>query len=343
MFKRFMGIALGAAALFAQPAMAQTNAIADFYAKKNVDIYVGGAGALELHSRMIAPYLTKHLPGNPTMVVRAMPGAGGAKAANFLYSVAPKDGTAIAQLLPYIAISQAVGSREVQYDSAKYNYIGSIAPINSVLATWNASTEPKAKTFEDMKKTEIALGSTGRSSITFIGPTIANNYLGTKFKIVSGYPGTAPIMLAMERGELNGRVADYEGILGPHPDWIEKKLVTLHFHTGLEPDPSLPGVPRLIDLAQTAEQKDFMQFVASGSALGRVFVAPPGVPTARVAALQKAFMDAVNDPEYRKFLEDRRLLVNPKSGPELLKIVESVLNASPATIEKAKELFVGDE
>lgn len=327
-----LGFTLAAGSAIASP-------VEDFYKGKEINLYVAsGPGSFDLHSRLIAPYLTKYIPGNPKIIVHQMPGAGGAKAANFIYGVAPKNGLAIANLVPLLAVTQAIGSPEAQYDAAKINYLGSIAATNSVLATWNATTP--AKTFEEMKEKEVILGSAGPTSITFIGPTLANRFLGTKFKIISGYPNAGNINLAMEKGEVHGRVADIEGILGVHPDWIPKKLSALHFHTGLEEDPAMPGVPRMIDLAKNDADKAVLEFIASGSTLGRLYVAPPGVPADRVAALQDAFMKAVNDPEYRKFLAERKLLVNPKDGAQLKKIVDGVLATKPETINQVKELLV---
>lgn len=336
-----VGVALLTAMLFASTASAQDD-VADFYRSQTIDLYVAGeqGGAFDLHARMVAPFLKRHIPGNPTIVVRPMPGAGGARLANYMFKVAPKQGTAIATLLPYIATAQAVQSREVQYDARRFGYLGSIAPINSVLATWNATTP--VKTFAEMKSHEVVVGSTGRSSITFIAPTLANRKLGTKFKIVTGYPATASIMMAIARGEIHGRVADYEGIAGPHADWLTNKLVTLHFHTGLEPDPSMPGVPRLIDLAHTDEQRAILEFLAFGSAIGRVFVTTPDVPKERLAALRKGFAAAVADPEYRQLLTERRLVVAPKSGADLESIVERTLAAPAKVTSEAAKLFNAD-
>lgn len=336
-----VGTALLAAILFTSAASAQTD-VADFYRSHTIDLYVAGAqgGAFDLHTRMVAPFLKRHIPGNPTILVRPMPGAGGARLANYMFAVAPKQGTAIATLLPYIATAQAVNSREVQYDARRFGYLGSIAPINSVLATWNATTP--VKSFAEMKSREVVLGSTGRSSITFIAPTLANQQLGTKFKIVTGYPATAPIMIAMARGEVHGRVADYEGISGPHADWLANKLVTLHFHTGLEPDPSMPGVPRLMDLAHTKEQRAILEFLAFGSAIGRVFVTTPDVPKDRLEALRKGFAAAVADPEYLQMMAERRLLVAPKSGANLESIVEQTLAAPSSVTSEAAKLFNAD-
>ncbi|WP_084327471.1 tripartite tricarboxylate transporter substrate-binding protein [Salinarimonas rosea] len=307
------------------------------FENQTIDLYVAGSGALELHSRLIAPYLQKHLPGNPDIVVRSMPGAGGMVLANWLYNVAPRDGTAIANFLPYFAISQAVGVPEVQYDAARFAYLGSLAPINSVLATWNETTQ--ARSFEEIRDEPVKLGATSRSSITYIGPTFTNRFLGTDFQIVMGYQGTAPIMQAMESGELNGRVADYEGIVGPYPHWIEQDLVTIHFHTGLDPDASLPGVPRLLDLATSDDEREILRFLANGSALGRVFVAPPELPDEVVATLEAAFAAAANDPAYRAEMAERGMQVAPKRGAEIEAIVSATLEAPDRVIESITDIF----
>lgn len=336
--RRLPSVLAGTALALAAGLAGASDPVADFYSKRDINLYVAsGPGSFHLHSTLLAPYLSRHMPGNPKVIVHQMPGAGGAKAANYLYRVAPKDGTAIANLVPLLAVTQAIGSPEAQYDAARFGYLGSIAATNSVLATWNGTTP--ARSFEEMKQKEVILGSAGVTSITFIGPTLSNQFLGTKFKIITGYPNAGAINLAMEKQEVHGRVADIEGILGVYPDWIPKKLVTLHFHTGLERDPSMPNVPRMIDLAQKDEHKAILEFIASGSALGRLYVAPPEVPAARLRALQEAFMKAVNDPEYKKFLADRKLLHDPKSGAELKKIVDRVLAAPPSVVEPVKALL----
>lgn len=331
------------AALALSLPMGQALAQEDFFEGKILELYlpVSTGGALDLHARLFSPYLQRHIPGNPDIIVRNMPGAGGMVLANHMYNNAPQDGTAIANFLSYFAISQAVGTPEVQYDAAQFSYVGSLAPINSVLATWNATTG--ADNYEDLIEIEgIRLGSTGPSSITNLGPVFANRFAGANFNVISGYQGTAGIMQAIENGELHGRVADYEGLIGPHPDWIENNLVSIHFHTGLEPDSALPDTPRLMDFAQDDTGRAAIEFLGTGSALGRVYVAPPNVPADILEIVRQGFMDAAGDPEYLALMEERALQVDPRSGVWVEGVIEQTLATPEEILALVRDVFLGD-
>lgn len=317
-------------------APAAAESAAEFYSKNKLVIFhaASAKGSYGLHSRLLQKYLTKHIVGHPKITLQFMPGGGGKKAANWLYNLAPKDGSTIAVLLKTMAEAQAVRAPGVRYDMRKFKYIASVGPMNSVLAVWN-KTSP-ATTIEDMKKQVVILGSTGKTSVTNICPQLMNRYLGTKFKVVMGYKGMGPIMLAIERGEVHGRCGDVASIYGGYPHWIKNKLVTFVVHMGLNADPLMPGVPRVLDLAKTPEQKEVFGFFSASAAIGRWYVAPPALPDSHLAALQKGFMTALNDPDYRNDLKQRKQIAAPITGDELRKLVEVTLTASPETIKKAR-------
>lgn len=310
-----------------------------YYSKNKLVIFhaASAKGSYGLHSRLLQKYLTKHIVGHPKVTLQFMPGGGGKKAANWLYNLAPKDGSTIAALLKTMAEAQAVRAPGVRYDMRKFKYIASVGPMNSVLAVWN-KTSP-ATSIEDMKKKVVILGSTGKTSVTNICPQLMNSYLGTKFKVVMGYKGMGPIMLAIERGEVHGRCGDVSGIYGGYPHWIKNNLSTFVVHMGLNNDPLMPGVPRVLDLAKTPEQKEVFGFFAASAAIGRWYVAPPGFPAGHLAAVQKGFMTALNDPDYRKDLETRKQIAAPVSAKKLRKLVEATLTASPGTITKARKVL----
>lgn len=324
-------------AFIAAPVSAESPA--EFYSKNKLEIYhaASAKGSYGLHSRLLQRYLTKHIAGHPKITLYFMPGGGGKKAANWLYNLAPKDGTTIAALLKTMAEGQAVRAPGIRYDMRKFNYVASVGPMNSVLAVWN-KTSP-AKTIAGMKEKVVILGSTGKTSVTNICPKLMNFYLGTKFKVVMGYKGMGPIHLAIERGEVHGRCGDVSGIVGGYPHWLKNNLVTLVVHMGLNDDPTMPGVPRVLDLAETPEQKEVFGFFAASAAIGRWYVAPPQMPADRLAALQKGFMAALNDPAYREDLKKRKQVADPVTADQLRKLVETTLTASAGTIEKARNVL----
>lgn len=317
---------------------AQAESAAEFYSKNRLTLILGtGAkGSYALHTRVLMKYLTKHIPGHPTVVQQFMPGAGGAKAANYVYNVAAKNGAYVGNLLKYIAVNQAIGRKNLRYDAAKFNWILSSGPINSVVAFWHTAN---VKTFADLRKKQLVVGSTGRSSETFITPTLLNEILGAKLKIVTGYKGLGSIHLAMETGEVNGRAASMESLRGGKPHWLTDNKVNIVVQTGLEKNYDLPKVPTMVDLATNPSDRALLEFVGSGATLGRIYVAPPGVAVERLAALRAGFEAATRDPGYLADTKKRRLDVAPKAHKELEALVARVLGASPKTIARARKAF----
>lgn len=328
-------IAVASLALWAT-SVASADEASDFYSGRTITLIGAGgeAGSYGVWGRVVVEFLGRHVPGKPNIIFQSMPGAGGAKAANYLYNAAAKDGTIIGNPLKYIAVEQAIGRPSVKYDVRKLNWLISAAAINSVVAIWH--TAP-ARTLDALRQTEIVMGSSGKSSETYITPAMMNRYLGTKFKIVTGYKGTGDIHLAMERGELHGRAAAWESIKGTKKEWLEKKQVVMIAQSGLYKDPDLPDVPRLIDLAPNDEVRTIFEFVSTASTLGRVFFAPPDVPVARVEALRGGFTAMLNDPAFK--VEARRLGmdIEPRTAKEVEAIIAKTMSAPAAVIESTKE------
>jgi tripartite-type tricarboxylate transporter receptor subunit TctC len=331
---RFVKAVLSATAvLFATSAAADE--VADFYAGKTVVLLsaAGGGGSYGVYGRLVADHIGRHIPGKPTVVAQFMPGAGGAKAANYVYNAAPRDGTVMAQLLKYVAVEQAIRRPSVKYDVRKFNWLISTAPINSVVAIWH--TAP-ATTIEGVKKTQVVMGSTGKSSETYITPALMNAFLGTKFKIVTGYKGTGNIHIAMEQGELHGRAASWEGIVSTKQYWIDRKQIAVLAQSGLFKEPGLTDVPRLVDLAPDDETRAIFEFVGSGSTLGRVFVMPPGVPAPRVAGVQKAFDSLVKDPRFIAAAKKHKVDIAPRYADEIRALVLKTVSAPESVIARTK-------
>jgi tripartite-type tricarboxylate transporter receptor subunit TctC len=332
---RIIAIAAILACGVAAPVSADT--VADFYKGKTVKLLIGvGMGSTYgLHARFFADTIRPYIPGNPNIVVQSMPGGGGAKMANYLYNVAPKDGSYIGFPLKYIAVNQMLGRKGLKYDAAKFGYLGSLGPINSAVAI--LKTKAPATTLEDVMKTEIIMGSTGKSSETFITPTLMNNLLGTKFKIVSGYRGMKGITLAIERGEVHGRAGSWDSLKAGQPQWLDKNQVSIIALSGLSRNWDLRNVPTLLELATTPEQKSVLQFFANGNAVGWLMLTPPGLPKARLAAFQNGFDKTMKNAGYMAKVKSKDLDVNPINHTGVEKIIADTLAVSPQTVGKIKQ------
>ena len=330
-------IALAVGANSLQPARADS--AADFFRGKNIDMYIAGSaqGSYSYHVRVLSKYLTRHIPGHPNIVPQYMAGAGGIKAANYLYNVAPPDGLAVGELLKTIAINQAVGRKGVKYDTEKFGWIISTGPVRAVLALWNATTP--AKTIEQAKKVQVVLGSTGKGSATYIEPKLMNDMIGTKFKIIPAYKGIDPVHLAMERGEVNGRFASWESLLCCKKDWLRKKKVILLAQSGLVRNADLPKVPTIIDLVKGEKDKAFLRFFEAATTLGRIYVTPPHISAARLAVLRKGFWDAAHDPEYIAETKNRGLEWGPTTADAAKKMALVTLRSSPEVIARARKIM----
>lgn len=341
MFSLIHRAALSCSALVAAAALLGapfTVTAESFYKGKTINLYVaaGAGGSYGPYAQLTAEHLPRHLPGNPTVVVQYLPGAGGAKAANYLYNVAPKDGTAIGILLKYIVVNKVLDRKGLRYDPAKFNWLVSAGPINSVLHIWG---ESPATTLEGARKTELVVGSTGKSSETFITPTLMNAMLGTRFKIVTGYKGMPSLATAMVRGEINGRASSWDGVKSSKPDWVRDKRIALVAQSGLEKNEDLQDVPRLVDLARNDADRQLFEFFGSGSTLGRIYVAPPGVPQDRVKILSDGLTALFRDPAFLKDAEKRKLVVSVKGRDAVKSLVEKTLNTPAAIVERANSML----
>jgi len=312
---------------------------ADFYKGKTVEIFVGysAGGGYDVYARSIARYMGKHIPGNPSVVVKNMPGAGSLTLANHLYNAAPKDGTVFGIIARGAAFDPLFGNDAAKFDAAKFNWIGSANNEVSVCVSWKTSG---IKTIEDLKQKELVVGGTGPSADTDQFPRIVNGVLGTKFKIVTGYPGGNDVSLAMERGEVQGRCGwSWSSVLTTRKDWYDNKTINVLVQLSLEKHEDLPNVPLIVDLAKTPEQKQILTLVFARQALGRPFLAPPGIPADRVAALRKAFMDTMKDKEFLAEAEKTKLEVGPISGEAVQKIVVEAYKTDPATVKKTAAML----
>jgi len=318
-------------------AAAQSNDVAEFYRGKTVRLIIGygTGGGYDVYGKFFARYLGEHIPGKPTVIAQNMPGAGSRSAANWLYKVAPKDGSVLAVLGQATPADQALGQPGVQFDARQFNWIGNMVDVNNIMMTW---AESGVRTIDDAKKKAIAIGASGASSPSVIYPTVANNLFGTQFKIVSGYPGGGDINIALERREVDGRGSDsWASLKSNNPSWIKDKKVNILFQVGSHREKDLPDPPLLTDLAQNDEQRQILEVVSGDAAVGRPILTAPEVPAERVAALRKAFDDTMRDPAFLAAAQKAGLHFNPVGGEELQKIVIRIVSPSPTVIEKVKD------
>ena len=328
-----------AAAALVLSGPARADAIADFYKGKTITLFVGAGvgGSYDLYARLLAPYLSKHLPGNPTVVVKLiLGGGGGLPAAIHMQRTAARDGTAIGMTQQTIVVAQLIESvAEGKYDANTWGWIGLMAPIRNMLAVWH--TAP-AQTLEEAKEKEVIVGVNGRTSPTYIVPQILNEIAGTKFKIIQGYNGISGLNLAMERGEIQGRGASWLSVVTATPHYItEKKLKPIVFE-GLTKEPGFDNVPLLTELAKTDRQRQALALISSAAEFGRSVFAAPEVPADRLAALRRAFDAAMKDPDLLAEAKKREMPIEPQTGEALQKVAADVTKANPQAVAYAREL-----
>ena len=313
-------------------ALAQES-VQSFYAGKTVNLYVGFSpgGSYDFYARLFARHIGKHIPGNPTVVVQTMPGAGSLRAANFLYNVAPKDGTALGVVTQTVMLEDSFGTPAVKYKSAEFNYIGRMTSVLETMIVWH---EAKAKTIDDVRKYETVAGATGPTSPTEGYPRLLNAFAGTKFKILSGFPGTAQIMLAMERGEVDALENSWNSITRTKQAWLDSKKINVLIQAALERSKVLPNTPTLVEMGTTPDDQAALAFYTSSAAVSRSLLATPGIPAERVKALRDAFTATTHDPEFLAEIEKSKSEFDPASGEYLQELAGKVASTPKAVIER---------
>jgi tripartite-type tricarboxylate transporter receptor subunit TctC len=334
---RFVGMALPVAALgIAAAALVDEAAWAeDFYQGKTITIITstGEGGGYDAIARSLGRQFTKLIPGNPNTVVQNMPGGGHMLATNYLYNIAPKDGTVIGTVNQNVPSHQVLDGRGVRYDATKFNWLGALDNPNALIAVWHTSP---IHTLEDAMKQEVITGATGDGSSGYRYPSVMNSVLGTKFKIIKGYKSTGEIFTAMERGEVQARGGGYEAIMFQHPDWIRDKKVRFIIQIGRQREAMLQDVPLWTEVAKTDEQRQVLQLVAAAISVGRPFLAPPGLPEDRVATLRQAFAAAVKDKDFLADGEKLHFETGALSAEEVTRIVAQTISAPADVVAKVK-------
>ncbi|HEV2570640.1 tripartite tricarboxylate transporter substrate-binding protein [Methylocella sp. CPCC 101449] len=321
------------------PAMAQSPE--QFFAGKTITVTIGFSpgGTYDLFGRMLSRYLGKYVPGKPTVIASNMPGAGSLTAANWLYRVAPKDGTAMAIVAQTIAQEEALKNKAVQYKTAEFNWIGR---ATSNIEVQVVSTRTKGTTMQGMKEVEVPTASTGPGSPSESYPKLLNALAGTKFKIIRGYPGSTDGLLAMERGETDSALTSWNTMKTTRMDWLTGKKAAVSIQYVLERSKDLKDVPAVTEFASNDADRALLAFAASSADIGRAFMAPPGVPADRIKALREAFMAAMKDPDLLAEVEKAKLDFDPASGEVVQKIVADVIGVSPDIVARMEKILAAE-
>jgi tripartite-type tricarboxylate transporter receptor subunit TctC len=324
----FAALTLAGAMVAAPDAMAQN------YAGKTVEMIIGfsAGGGYDNPARLLAHFMEGHLPGNPKIVPRNMPGGGSRTAAGYVFNIAPKDGTVLATVDQSLPLQQTLGE-PLQFDAAKLTWIGNLAAGTNVLGVWSASG---VKTIEDAKHKDVTIGATGSGSSQ--QPKVMNALLGTKFKIILGYPGGSEINLAIERGEVDGRTNTWASFKASKPDWIRDGKINILVQIGLTKAPDL-AAPLLMDLGKTEEDRAMLKLLSAPATIGRPIVSTPGLTPAVTKTLRDGFDATVKDPAFLKEAAKQKIEINPMTGAELQAIIADVVAAPRPVAEKLAALL----
>jgi tripartite-type tricarboxylate transporter receptor subunit TctC len=328
-----------AAALAMLPTVACAQSVADFYKGRNVELYIGYSvgGGYDLYARMLARHMGKHIPGNPTVLPKNMEGAGSLRLTNWLYNVGAKDGTVFGAIGRGTGFDTLFGNKAAQFDAAKFSWIGSANNEVSICVAWHTSGITK---FADLLTRTLIVGGTSASADTDQFPKVTNGVLGTKMRVITGYPGGNEIGLAMERGEVQGRCGwSWSSVKSTHQKWYDEKKFHILVQLALEKHPDLPGVPLITDLATTEEARQILRLIFARQVMGRPFLAPPNVPRERLDALRKAFMDTMKDKDFLADTEKAAMEITPVDGVQIEKLVKDLHTTPPAVAQRAAAMI----
>ncbi len=338
---RTSSIMAGICLLTGSPVLAQS--VEQFYRGNAINIYIGtgeSAGAVGAYPRALAQFMPKYMPGRPNFVIRNMPGAGGVKAANFVYHLAPQDGTVWGFITRGFLLAPLLKYHGVEFDPTKFKWIGSPAKTVSIGAVWSANTN--VRTIQDAMQSEVVVGATSSGQDTGVFPKALNQLTGTRFKVVTGYKSVGDVDLAMEKGEVQGKVGFTWASLnsGRSTNWVRDKTVSILVQLGVEKDPTIPAdVPLALDLTKTPEDRQLLELLCAPSATGYPSFLGPGVPAERVEALRAAFRKTMADPEFAEALKRQNLDLDPIRGEDIAAIVARLYAQPASVVERAREML----
>jgi tripartite-type tricarboxylate transporter receptor subunit TctC len=309
--------------------------VEDFYKGRNLSIIIGYSvgGGYDTYARLLSRYLGDHIPGRPNVVPQNMPGAGSIKAANYIYGVAAKDGTAIATFGRTIAVAPLLAGAGAAFDGTKFTWLGSISKDTSLCVT---SAKSEIKTWDDFLAKPSTLGGEGAGADPDVFAHLYRNVFGARSKLVTGYPGTNDVALAMERREIDGFCGlSWSTLKSRHPDWLNNKSINIIVQAGLKKEPELPDIPFAIDLARTQEQHQIVKLVLVSQEMARPFAAPPGLPADRRTALLAAFDQTMKDPAFLAEAKIQDLDIDPVSAKDIDALLAEVYATPKDIADKA--------
>lgn len=337
-----MNKAMNAAAIalaLCSPALAQAQSVEEFYKGQKLSwvLSAGEGGGYSTYARFFAPMFAQKIPGNPTIVIQNMPGAGGIRAMMHLANVAPRDGSVIALVHSSVPFAPLYGTKGANFDPRQMSWIGSISTESAMCVAWHTADITK---WSDLYDRDYIVGGTGAGSQMETLPHMLNKLFGTKIKIVSGYRGGNDVYMAMERGEVHGRCGGLiTSINTTRPDWFPKKKVTVPVLIALKRKPDLPDTPAVIEFAKDERTKKLLELVLAPQGMDRPIVAPPNVPADRLAALRKAFSETMNDPALIAEAKKQHIEIDEVSGEEVAAIIANSYAAPRDIVEAAKDIM----
>ena len=326
----------GALLVAASPhASAQTS---EAFAGKTVQMIIGfgPGGGYDLWGRTVARHIGKHLPGRPNVVPQNMPGAGSFVATSHIYNAAPKDGTVLGIIARDAALGPLTGATGARFDATRLSWIGSPTRETNVCIAYHTA---QVKTAQDLLAKQLIVGDTGPGTGTRAYPKALNELVGTKFKVVGGFPSSAEVFLAMERSEVDGICESLDSVKNRRPEWIPKAMIRILLQGGAEPNPELKGVPFVLDLARNDEEKQAIEFLYAGQGIGRPFVAPPDLHPERLKMLRDAFMATMRDPEFILEAQKSKLDLEPEDGEHLAGLIRKIYATPKPIVDRIGSLI----
>jgi tripartite-type tricarboxylate transporter receptor subunit TctC len=341
MFRKMLGALsfMGSSLLVMIAPAVEADEVANFYKGKTLTMLIGTStgGDVDARARMVARHMGRHIPGQPNILPRNMPGAVGVVAANWLYNIAPKDGTVIHAVMQGMPVNQAMGGQGVEFDAAKFLWLGNTVEGTNVVVAWHTSG---ITSIADAKKRVVIMGAPGSANNCVFYPLLLNALTGTNFKVIAGYPGGNDVNIAMERGEVEGRgCGTWSGWLSTKPDWVESNKIVVLAQGALQRSNDLPTIPTLIELADNDFDKAVMRFMSSDGAYSRAYATTPGVPAARLEALRRAFDATMADPDFVAEAKRTDRELSPSKGEEVQKVVETVIATPTDVVVYAKRIL----
>ncbi len=341
LFKRTLLQAAILASAIVASASAHADAIADFYRGKTMQMIIATSpgGDYDTRGRLLARHMARLIPGEPTIIPQNMPGGVGIAAANHMANAAPRDGTMLHMLMQNMPAHQAIGGQGVKFDTRKLIFIGNTTDAPNVINSWHTTG---ITSIEQVKTQELVVGAAGTATPAAYYPAALNAMAGTKFKIVAGYPGGNDVNLAMEKGEVGGRGsnswASYKSL---NPKWIAEGKIHILVQIGLQRAKDLPNVPLLFELASNEADREVLRFISADTAIARSAVTTPDVPTERVVALRKAFMDTMKDDQFLSEASKMGIDISPRSGEDSQAVADKIVAAPADVVARAKVLLEG--